>query len=88
MCLVDLSIDAMSILVALLSVVKVSSDNLNGLEVPLGVAACELGGRTLFAPFLKVEEGRADLIVDLEGSSVMCTMVSGVRNSGDVSEYL
>ncbi len=78
----------MSILVASLSVVKVSSESSNVLEVPLTVAACELDGRSLFAPFLRAEKGWASLAVDFEGSSVMYIIVSGVRNSGNVSQYL
>ena len=80
--------DARSIFVALLSVVKVSSDSSNLLEAPLAVAACELDGRSLFAPFLRAEKEWDDLIVCFEGSSVMYIIVSGVRNSGHVSEYL
>ena len=88
MCLVVLSIDAMSILVASLSVVKVSFESSNVLEVPLTAAACELDGRSLFAPFLRAEKGWTSLVVDFEGSSVMYMIVSGVRNSGDVSQYV
>ena len=84
----DLSIDAKSILVASLSVVKVSSESSNVYEAPLIVAACELVARSLFAPFLSADEGWASLFVDLGGSSVMYMVVSGVRNSGDVSQYL
>ena len=84
----DLSIDPKSILVASLSVVKVSSESWNVQEAPLIVAACELDARSLFAPFLSADKGWASLFVVLEGSSVIYMVVSGVRNSDDVSQNL
>lgn len=56
------------------------------LEVPLAVTTPALDARGLLTPYLRNEEEFAVLVVDFEGSSVMCMIVSGVRNSGNVSQ--